>query len=79
MLIDYANHIAITGDVCINARGLTSKQAKHNQYASIPMTFVDTDPKLCVEERKTIMQRLGMEEWQMFGPHRFKKDYAVNL
>ena len=78
VLIDYAHHIAITGDVYINIHGLTKEQAEYNQYAPILMTSVDTDPKLCAEERKAIMQRLGVGNWQIFGAHGFKKDYSVN-
>ena len=78
VLIDYAKHIAITGDIYINLHGLTSEQARYNQYAPILMTSVDTDPKLCAEERSAIMQRLGVGQWQIFGAHGFKKDYAVN-
>ncbi len=79
ILIDYSNHIAITGDVYINIHGLTSEQEKYNQYAPILMTSVDTDPKLCSEERNAILQRLGVGKWQIFGAHGFKKDYSVNL
>jgi len=79
ILIDYSNHIAITGDVYINMHGLTSEQKKYNQYAPILMTSVDTDPQLCLEERNAILQRLGVGEWQIFGAHGFKKDYSVNL
>lgn len=79
VLIDYSNHIAITGDIYINMHGLTAEQAKYNQYAPILMTSVDTDPKLCLEERNAIMQRLGVGKWQIFGAHGFKKDYSVNL
>lgn len=43
------------------------------------MTSVDTDPNLCLEERKAIMQRLGVGQWQIFGSHGFKKAYSVNL
>ena len=78
VLIDYAKHVALTGDIYINTHGLTSAQAAYNQYAPILMTSVDTDPKLCAEERKAIMQRLGVGQWQIFGAHGFKKDYAVN-
>lgn len=78
VLIDCSNHIAITGDVYINTHGLTSEQAEYNQYAPILMTSVDTDPHLCLEERKAIMQRLGVGQWQIFGSHGFKKDYSVN-
>ena len=79
ILIDYLNHIAITGDVYINTHGLTSEQQKYNQYAPILMTSVDTDPKLCLEERNAILQRLGVGKWQIFGAHGLKKDYSVNL
>ena len=78
VLIDYAKHIAITGDIYINVHGLTPEQAKYNQYAPILMTSVDTDPKLCAEERKAIIGRLGVGKWQIFGAHGFKKDYSVN-
>ena len=78
VLIDYTHHIAITGDIFINTHGLTPQQAEYNQYAPILMTSVDTDPKLCAEERKAIMQRLGVGKWQIFGAHGFKKDYSVN-
>jgi len=78
VLIDYSKHIAITGDIYINTHGLTAEQAEYNQYAPILMTSVDTDPKLCAEERNAIMQRLGVGQWQIFGAHGFKKDYCVN-
>lgn len=78
VLIDYKNHIAFTGDVNINIHGLTKEQAEYNQYAPILMTSVDTDPKLCEDERKAIMQRLGVGQWSVFGAHGFKKDYSVN-
>lgn len=78
VLIDYGKHIALTGDIYINTHGLTKEQAEYNQYAPILMTSVDTDPKLCLEERKAIMQRLGVGKWQIFGAHGFKKDYLVN-
>ncbi len=78
VLIDYSKHIAFTGDIYINTHGLTEKQAEYNQYAPILMTSVDTDPKLCAEQRRAIMQRLGVGEWKIFGAHGFKKDYKVN-
>ncbi len=77
VLIDYTHHIALTGDIYINMRGLTPEQAEYNQYAPILMTSVDTDPALCAEERKAILQRLGVGEWQIFGGHGFKKEYSV--
>ena len=79
VLIDYTNHIALTGDIYINVHGLTPEQLEYNQYAPILMTSVDTDPKLCAEERKAIMQRLGVGNWQIFGAHGFKKDYSVSV
>ena len=78
VLIDYSKHLAITGDIYINTHGLTPEQAEYNQYAPILMTSVDTNPKLCAEERKAIMQRLGVGQWQIFGAHGFKRDYSVN-
>jgi len=78
VLIDYENHIAFTGDIYINTKGLTAEQAKYNQYAPILMTSVDTDPIKCAAERKAIMQRLGAGKWQIFGAHGYKKDYGVN-
>ena len=78
VLIDYSKHIAFTGDIYINTHGLTPKQAEYNQYAPILMTSVDTDSDLCLEERKAIIERLGVGQWQIFGAHGFKKDYCVN-
>ena len=78
VLIDYSKHIAITGDVYINTHGLTPQQAEYNQYAPILMTSVDTDPKVCAEERRAIIERLGVGNWRIFGAHGFKKDYSVS-
>ena len=77
-MLDYTNHIALTGDIYINVHGLTPQQAEYNQYAPILMTSVDTNPKLCADERKAIIQRLGVGQWQIFGSHGFKNDYSVN-
>lgn len=79
VLIDYTKHLAITGDIYINTHGLTAKQSEYNQYAPILMTSVDTDPKLCSEERTAILERLGVGNWQIFGAHGFKKDYSVKF
>ena len=78
VLIDYEHHIAFTGDVYINIRGLTAEQAEYNQYAPILMTSVDTAPKLCAAERQAVLRRLGAGKWQIFGGHGYKKDYVVN-
>jgi len=79
VLIDYSNKIAFTGDIYINTHGLTAEQERYNRYAPILMTSVDTEPKLCSEERNAILQRLGVGKWQIFGGHGFKKDYSVSL
>lgn len=77
VLIDYEHSIAFTGDIYINMRGLTAEQAEYNQYAPILMTSVDTDPKLCNEERTAILRRLGVGNWRIFGSHGAPKDYCV--
>lgn len=77
VLIDYQNKLAFTGDIFINTHGLTAEQAEYNQYAPILMTSVDTDPKLCSEERKAIMGRLGIGNWKIFGAHGAPKDHCV--
>ncbi len=77
VLIDYAHNLAFTGDIYINIRGLTPQQAEYNQYAPILMTSVDTDPKLCAAQRKAILQRLGIGNWQIFSGHGFKKDFNI--
>ena len=77
VLIDFAHHVAFTGDIYINIHGMTREQASYNQYAPVLMTSVDTDPALCAEERRAILQRLGVGQWQIFGAHGMKKDYQV--
>ena len=78
VLIDYAHHIAFTGDIYINMHGLTREQAEYNQYAPVLMTSVDTDPALCALERQAVLQRLGIGDWQIFGAHGMKKEYSVH-
>ena len=77
VLIDFMHHIAFTGDIYVNTHGMTREQAAYNQYAPVLMTSVDTDPNLCAEERRAVMQRLGVGKWQIFGAHGMKKDYGV--
>ncbi len=79
VLIDYAHHLAFTGDIYVNIKGMTPKQAEYNRYAPILMTSVDTDPKLCAVERTAILQRLGGGRWQIFGAHGGAKEYAVTV
>ena len=77
VLIDYEHCIAFTGDVYINLQGLIPPQAEHNRYAPILMTSVDCDPKLCAQERKAILGRLGVGSWRIFGAHGAPKEYNV--
>ena len=79
VLIDYQHHIAFTGDIYINLKGMTPEQAKYNTYAPILMTSVDTDPALCAEERRAVLQRLGAGGWKIFGSHGAAKEYSVNI
>ena len=78
-LIDYAHHVAFTGDIYVNLKGMTADQAEYNKYAPILMTSVDTSPRLCAAERKAVLGRLGAGNWQIFGGHGAKKDYSVGL
>ena len=63
--------------VYINIHGLTAEQAEYNQYAPILMTSVDTDPALCAQIRRAILQRLGVGSWKIFGAHGAPKDHTV--
>jgi len=77
ILIDFEHKIAFTGDVFVNLKDLTAKQAEYNKYAPILMTSVDTDSKLCATERSAVLQRLGVGQWNIFGGHGQKKDYQT--
>ena len=77
LLIDFEHKIAFTGDVFINLKDLTKKQAEYNQYAPILMTSVDTDLELCSKERAAFLQRLGAGKWSIFGGHGQKKEYSL--
>ena len=77
VLIDYRCHLAFTGDIYINIHGMTREQAAYNQYAPVLMTSVDTDPALCAEERRAVLQRLGAGEWKIFGAHGMMKEYNL--
>ena len=54
---------SLTNEVC-GENGFR-EQAEYNQYASILMTSVDTDPKLCAEQRKGILRRLGARDYSV--------------
>ena len=77
VLIDYENHIVFSGDIFINMKDMIEKQVQYNRYAPILMTSVDTDPKLCVEERRAVFARLGVGTWQIFGGHGGKRTYSL--
>lgn len=79
VLIDYEHKITFTGDIYVNVHGMTPEQAEYNKYAPVLMTSVDTDPKLCAEERNAIMQRLGVGEWKIFGAHGQMKEYSLRV
>ncbi len=76
ILMDFEHKVAFTGDVFINLKDLTKKQAEYNKYAPILMTSVDTDALLCSKERSALLQRLGVGEWSIFGGHGQKKVYC---
>ena len=77
VLIDYDHKIAFTGDIYVNIHGMTPEQAEYNRYAPVLMTSVDTDSKLCTEERNAVIQRLGIGEWKIFGAHGQMKEYSL--
>ena len=77
VLLDYNHKIAFTGDIYVNIHGMTPEQAEYNRYAPVLMTSVDTDSKLCTEERNAIIQRLGVGEWKIFGAHGQMKEYSL--
>ncbi len=79
VLIDYAHHLAFTGDIYINMHGMTREQAAYNQYAPVLMTNVDTDPALCSRERQAVLQRLGLGKWKIFGGHGIMKEYNLQM
>lgn len=79
ILIDYDNHIAFSGDVYINLKGMTSEQKKYNTYAPILMTSVDTDPTASKREREAFLRRLGAGKWQIFSGHGAMKEYDVRV
>ena len=76
IMIDFEHKIAFSGDVFINVKDLTKKQAEYNQYAPILMTSVDTNPQLCSAERIAFLEKLGDGKWNIFGGHGQKKEYS---
>ena len=79
VLIDFGHHLVFSGDIFINMKDMTAQQAQYNRYAPILMTSVDTDPKLCAQERSALFNRLGAGTWQIFGGHGGRKLYQVEV
>lgn len=77
VLIDYDHRIVFSGDIFVNMKDMTALQAEYNRYAPILMTSVDTDPKLCADERKALFARLGIGKWHIFGGHGGVKKYEL--
>ena len=75
ILIDFGHKIAFTGDIYVNMKDMTSRQARYNKYAPILMTSVDTNIKQCTIERNTFFDLLDSGNWQIFGGHGGKKTY----
>jgi len=74
ILIENNYKIAFTGDVYINLKGLTSRQAEYNKYAPILMTSVDTNSVLSNKERIEFLKLIGGRGFTVFGSHGFKKE-----
>ena len=77
ILIDYKLKVAFTGDVFVNLKDLTKKQAEYNKYAPILMTSVDTDKDLNALERAEFIKKLGGGVWNIFGGHGGKKEHVL--
>ncbi len=77
VLLERTHRIAFTGDIFVNLKDMTVRQSEYNKYAPILMTSVDTDKKLCAEEREALFGILGEGTWQIFGGHGGRKEYAV--
>ncbi len=77
VLLERTHRIAFTGDIFVNIKDMTVRQSEYNKYAPILMTSVDTDKKLCAEEREALFGILGEGTWQIFGGHGGRKEYAV--
>ena len=76
VLIDFEHKIAFTGDIFVNMKDMTSRQAQYNKYAPILMTSVDTNIRQCTIERNTLFDLLGEGEWQIFGGHGGKRSFG---
>ena len=79
VLIDYGNKLAFTGDIYVNLKDMTPRQAEYNRYAPILMTSVDSDPALCTAERREVLARLGGGNWRIFSGHGAVKTLNVSV
>ena len=69
VLIDREHRLVFSGDIFVNMKNMTPEQVQYNRYAPILMTSVDTDPKLCAQERRALLELLGQGQWHIFGGH----------
>ena len=76
VLIDSEHRIAFTGDIYVNMKDMTDRQAQYNKYAPILMTSVDTSIKQCTIERNFFFDLLEESNWQVFGGHGGKRTYG---
>lgn len=76
VLIDSEHRIAFTGDIYVNMKDMTDRQAQYNKYAPILMTSVDTNIKQCTIERNFFFDLLEDGKWQVFGGHGGKRTYG---
>lgn len=75
VLIDPVHKLVFSGDIYVNMKDMTERQAEYNKYAPILMTSVDTDKALCTEERAELFRLLAPGKWMVFGGHGGKKEY----
>ena len=68
--------IAFTGDIYVNMKDMTDRQAQYNKYAPILMTSVDTNIKQCTIERNFFFDLPEDGKWQVFGGHGGKRTYG---
>ncbi|MCQ2983061.1 MAG: hypothetical protein MJ178_09935 [Treponemataceae bacterium] len=60
ILIDEGHHIAFSGDIYVNIKGMTPIQREYNRYAPILMSSVDMDAKKSTAERNAFLELLTM-------------------
>ncbi len=60
ILIDEEHHVAFSGDIFVNLKGMTPVQKEYNKYAPILMSSVDLEPKKSTAERNAFLELLNM-------------------